>query len=42
MMSFGRNNDTDVDIRAEYMEKERGLMSHIKYIIDGVKKESDK
>ena len=39
MVSFGRNNDTDIDLKAQYMEKERGLMAHIKYVLDGNKKE---
>ena len=39
MVSFGRNNQTDLDLKAEYMEKERGLLSYIKYILDGNKSE---
>jgi len=35
MMTFGRNNDPDINIKDYYMEQERGLMAHIKYIIDG-------
>ena len=35
MVSFGRNSDVDIDLKSEYMEKERGLMAYIKFIIDG-------
>ena len=39
MVSFGRNNDTDIDLKAEYMEKERGLMAYIKFVMEGNKNE---
>ena len=35
MVSYGRNSDADIDLKAEYMEKERGLMTYIKYIMEG-------
>ena len=39
MVSYGRNNDTDIDLKAEYMEKERGLMAYIKFVMEGNKNE---
>ena len=41
MNQFGKNSDADVDLRKEYMEKERGLLSYIKFILDSANQQSN-
>ena len=41
MNQFGKNSEADVDLRKEYMEKERGLLSYIKFILDSANQQSN-
>jgi hypothetical protein len=34
MSLFGRSNEVDYDLRAEYLQKEKGLMSTIRQALD--------
>ena len=34
MSSYGRSSDGDIDLKAEYLEKERGLMAYIKFVME--------
>ena len=41
MNFFGKNVETEINMRHQYMQKERGLMAHIKYIYESYKNESE-
>lgn len=34
MNFFGKNSTSELNLKEEYMQKERGLMSHIKYLLE--------
>lgn len=34
MNFFGKNSTSDLNLKEEYLQKQRGLMSHIKYLLE--------